>query len=72
MDPWKEYAALQECRDAVCQWAELEGKSTQMAEDLVREHSQWTDLGIGTHALLAACARFAAWAIETLWHVTRK
>jgi hypothetical protein len=36
MDPWKENAAWQECRDAVRAWAALEGKSATMREDLYR------------------------------------
>jgi len=36
MEPWKEYAARQECRDAARAWAELEGKSATMSEDLYR------------------------------------
>ena len=36
MDPWKECVAWQECRDAVRAWAELEGKSSTMSEDLIR------------------------------------
>jgi hypothetical protein len=36
MDPWKEYAAWQDCCDVVREWAALEGKSTTMSEDLLR------------------------------------
>ena len=39
MDPWKEYAAWQDGRDVVRRWAELEGKSPAMSEDLLRGRS---------------------------------
>jgi hypothetical protein len=39
MDPWKEYAAWQDGRDVVRQWAELEGKSPTMVEELLRSYS---------------------------------
>ena len=47
MDPWKESAAWEECRDAVRQWAKLEGKSAQMAEDLVRDQTQRAGRSVG-------------------------
>jgi hypothetical protein len=39
MDPWKEYAAWQDGRDVVREWAALEGKSATMSEDLRRGYS---------------------------------
>jgi hypothetical protein len=39
MDPWKEYAAWQDGRDAVRRWAALEAKSPTMSEDLLRVYS---------------------------------
>jgi hypothetical protein len=39
MDPWKEYAAWQDGRDVVRQWAALEGKSPTMSEELLRGYS---------------------------------
>ncbi|HEY3395033.1 MAG TPA: hypothetical protein VGK58_20180 [Lacipirellulaceae bacterium] len=39
MDPWKEYAAWQDGRDIVRQWASLEGKSPTMSEDLLQGYS---------------------------------
>jgi hypothetical protein len=72
MDPWKESAALQECRDAVRQWAELEGKSAQMAEDLVRDQTQRAGRSVGTHMLLGAGVRLFAWFVETWWYLTRR
>jgi hypothetical protein len=39
MDPWKEYAAWQDGRDVVRDWAALEGKSATMSEDLLRGYS---------------------------------
>lgn len=71
MDPWKEYAAWEECRDAVRQWAELEGKSPQMSEDLVREAHRATQ-SVDAPFVLAAGVRFAAWVLETWWHMTRR
>ena len=39
MDPWKEFAALENGRDMVRRWAALEGKSRTMSDDLVRGSS---------------------------------
>ena len=36
MDPWKEYAAWQDARDAVRRWALMEGKSATMSEELLQ------------------------------------
>jgi hypothetical protein len=36
MDPWKEFAALEDGRDVVRRWSVLEGKSGTMSEDLRR------------------------------------
>jgi hypothetical protein len=56
MDPWKEYAAWQDGRDVVRQWAALEGKSATMSDDLLRDYSPrrgrrllLTALGLITH-----------------------
>jgi hypothetical protein len=72
MDPWKESAAWQECREVVRQWAELEGTSPQMTEDLVRDFAEQTAHTIDKPLLLAAGVRAAAWAIQTWWHILRR
>jgi hypothetical protein len=72
MDPWKESAAWQEGRDVVRQWAVLEGKSPQMAENLVRDFAQQTAQSVDKPLLLAAGVRAAAWAIHTWWHISRR
>jgi hypothetical protein len=72
MDPWKESAAWQECREVVRQWAELEGKSPQMTEDFVRDFAEKTAQKIEKPLLLAAGVRAAAWAIQAWWHFTRR
>jgi hypothetical protein len=70
MDPWKESAAWHECRDALRKWAELEGKSAAMREDLYR--SGKTPLQPPPHTLvsLGISARLVAWAIEA-WRMFR-
>ena len=72
MDPWKEYAALEECRDAVRQWAELEGKSRQMIDDLALNYAERPARSLSTPVLIATSVRVAAWAAQTWWHITRR
>ena len=72
MDPWKECAALEECRDAVRRWAVLEGKSQQMIEDLTLSHVEPSTRSLGTTLLIATGVRAAAWAVQTWWHITRR
>jgi hypothetical protein len=72
MDPWKELAAREECRDAVRAWAELEGNNPQTADDLPRRFcdaplrkSNWRlAVGVGI--------RLTAWAYDVWWYVTRR
>jgi hypothetical protein len=57
MDPWKELAAREECRDAVRAWAEMECTIAAMAEDapVRRPTLRWRGaLGIFAHFLAAA------------------
>jgi hypothetical protein len=72
MDPWKESAAWEECRDAVRQLAELEGKSAQMTEDLVRDRTQRAGRSVDAPMLFGAGVRLFAWLLETWWYLTRR
>jgi hypothetical protein len=72
MDPWKELAAREECRDAVRAWAELEGQSPPMVEDFVRSFRAPSIKNICWRLALGLGVKFAAWAYETWWHVTRR
>jgi hypothetical protein len=71
MDAWEPYAVREHCRDAVRAWAELEGKSPQMAEDLLRQRTEpirrprnWAGLALSVKLL--------AWAAEAWWQITRR
>jgi hypothetical protein len=72
MDPWKEFAAWVECRDAVRTWAELEAKSPQMADDLVQQYAEPTVRPRNWRLGLAFAIRFAAWIVESWWQITRR
>jgi hypothetical protein len=72
MDPWKEYAAREECRDAVRDWAALEGKTPAMADDLLRRYAEQASHSIDTPLAVVEGARLVAWAIETWWNATRR
>ena len=71
MDAWEPYAVREHCRDAVLAWAELEGKSPEMVDDLIQEFRpaanrprDWTGLALGIKLL--------AWAAEAWWQITRR
>jgi len=69
MDPWKEYAAWEEGRDAVRQWAALEGKSRTMSDDLHRAHARVRQ-SKRPIAALSVIAHLGAWLLE-IWRVMR-
>jgi hypothetical protein len=72
MDPWKELAALEDCRDAMHVWAELEEKSALMTGDLERKYAVSTTNPFSMKLAIAAGARLTAWVIEIWWHATRR
>ena len=69
MDPWKEYAAWQDGRDVVRRWAELEGKSPAMSEDLLHGYSPRR----GRKLLFAAASIIAhvGGSLAELWRMFR-
>jgi hypothetical protein len=71
MDAWVPYAVREHCRDAVRNWAELEGKSPQMTEHLIETTAKAADGGLSASFIIAAGARLAAGLLETWWHLTR-
>jgi hypothetical protein len=71
VDPWKEYAAREECRDVVRRWAALEAKSPQMADDLARRHGRQAVRPITKLLVISAGIRLIAWAIKAWWYITR-
>jgi hypothetical protein len=72
MDPWKEYAAREECRDVVRRWAELEGKSPQMIDHLIRTALKPPSDSLDRSLALVTGLRLTAWIVETWWHWTRR
>jgi hypothetical protein len=72
MDPWKEYAAREECRDVVRQWAELEASSPQMTDDLRQRHTQRPVHFFNMPLAVSAGVHMIAWAIDTWRHFTRR
>jgi hypothetical protein len=71
MDAWVPYAVREHCRDAVLNWAELEGKSPLMTEHLVETSEKTASEQVGASFLVAAGFRLSAWVLETWWHLTR-
>ena len=71
MDAWTPYAVREHCRDAVRAWAELEGKSPEMAEDLVRQYSP-AQTSLDRQLVIGFALRLAAWACESWWYLTRR
>jgi hypothetical protein len=72
MDPWRELAVREDCRDAVRAWAELEGKSPQMAEDLVRRNARTDRKPFDWHFALGLGVRIAVWIVESWSHISRR
>jgi hypothetical protein len=72
MDAWEPFAVREHCRDAVRAWAELEGKSPQMADDLVRTYSPTARRPFDWRLALGFGVRIAVWAYEAWWHITRR
>ena len=72
MDPWKEFAVWEESRDAVRTWAELEAKSPQMADDLVRRQAEPAVRSRNWRLGLAFALRLTAWVVESWWQITRR
>ncbi len=72
MDAWTPYAVREHCRDAVRAWAELEGKSPQMADDLIRRYNSPAAKCYDWRLVLGFGVRLAAWVFETWWHITRR
>jgi hypothetical protein len=72
MDPWKELAAREECRDAVRAWAELEAKSALVVKDMVRKYAAPARTGFRWPHVLAFVVHAAAWAYDYLWGFTRR
>ena len=71
MDPWKEYAAYEERRDAVRVWADLEGKSPQMADDLARRYAPSAPTPRNWPLSIGMGVKLAAWFVECWWTITR-
>jgi hypothetical protein len=69
MDPWKEYAAWQDGRDVVRDWAALEGKSSTMSDDLLQCHSPQRRFNL-LPAALGFIAHVAA-TFSELWRMFR-
>ena len=72
MDPWKELAARAECRDVVRKWAEIEGKSPQMTEHLLRTAAKPAAGVLDRSIAIATGLRLTTWVLETLWYVMRR
>lgn len=72
MDPWKELAAREECRDAACAWAKMERQSLQAAEGTAHKPHSPSINGPHWKLALGAGVKLAAWAYETWWHMTRR
>lgn len=60
------------CRDAVRAWAELEGKSSPMADDLARRYAPPAANSYDWRLAIGFGLRLAAWAVEAWWHITRR
>jgi hypothetical protein len=72
MDAWVPYAVREHCRDAVRDWAELEGKSPQMTEYLIETAAKPAADRLGAAFFVAIGIRVAAWALETFWYLSRR
>ena len=55
--------------DAVRRWAELEGKSETMSEDLYREHTLRPMPSVKSRVRISVLGEFVVVAIEAWWHV---
>jgi hypothetical protein len=72
MDAWEPFAVREHCRDAVRAWAELECKSPQMADDLIRRY-RWPEARQRNWRLaIGVGVKLAAWVVESWWHITRR
>jgi hypothetical protein len=72
MDPWKELAAREECRDAIRAWAELEGKSPLMVEDLTQRYTPLPPRKFEWRLAFGFGVKLLVWLYESWWHITRR
>lgn len=72
MDPWKELAAREECRDAVRAWAELENNRRPVADDGVPRYTLPAQRTFNWRIVFGVAAKLAAWLYESWWHLTRR
>jgi hypothetical protein len=64
MDVWEPYAVREHCRDAVRAWAELEGKSPEMTDDLSQRYSLPTTPTSDLSMLAAVVIRLTSWLLQ--------
>jgi hypothetical protein len=67
MEPWQ---CIAERNDAIRKWAELEGKSPQMSDDLYRGYAEPAEEPQDRPPAVGLWARLAAWALE-VWRTAR-
>lgn len=72
MNPWRELAVREDCHDTVRAWAELEGKSPQMAEDLARRYARPRRKPFDWQFALGFGVRIAVWIVESWSYISRR
>jgi hypothetical protein len=66
MDPWKELAAREECRDAARRWAELERKRMLMSSESSSRSEDERKTCCDALFVFSFAAKLIAWAAE-IW-----
>ncbi len=64
MDAWQ---CIAERNDAIRRWAELEGKSPQMSDELYRRRVAMLDRRVYGPVTVGLVLRLAAWVAEIWW-----
>lgn len=72
MDAWEAYAEQEYWRNAVRDWAKLEGKSPQMTDDLAQRYELPAGQAFRWQFGLELGLRIAAWLVETWWYFTSR
>jgi hypothetical protein len=72
MDPWKELAAREECRDAIRAWATRTSKRSTTVDDHAKSHSTTGRSSVDWRFAIGLAAKLAAWMYESWRHITRR
>jgi hypothetical protein len=69
MFPWQLLSPRADCDDEIRRWADLEGKSATMRDDLYREHAPQPTLDRKPKARIGVLGELVIVVLEAWWHI---